>query len=64
MKPQKPTQRDPKEAARAERNAKRGPRPTRVSLDELVASGHTVVGRVRPIVVRTVGRLRARFGRK
>ncbi len=54
----------PQDAARAERSAKRGPRSTRISLDELVAQGRTVVDRVRPIVDRAVGRLRARFGRK
>ena len=54
----------PEDAARAERRAKRGPRSTRTSLDELVAQGRTVVDRVRPIVDRAVGRLRARFGRK
>lgn len=54
----------PEDAARAERKAKRGPRSTRSSLDELVAQGHMVVGRMRPVVDRAVGRLRARFGKK
>jgi len=54
----------PKQAARAGRRAKRGPSSTRISLDELVAKGRTVVDRVRPIVDRAVGRLRSRFGRK
>jgi hypothetical protein len=54
----------PQEAARAERRAKRGPRSTRASLDELLAQGRTVVDRVRPYVDRAVARLRARFGRK
>ena len=51
-------------SARAERRARGGPRPTRVSLDELVAMGRTVADRVRPYVERVVGRLRARFDRK
>jgi hypothetical protein len=56
--------RQPDDAARAERRARGGPRPTRVSLDELVAMGRTVADRVRPYVERVVGRLRARFHRK
>jgi hypothetical protein len=54
----------PQDAARVERSARRGPRSTRTSLDELVAKGRTVVDRVRPVVDRAVDRLRARFGRK
>ena len=54
----------PLEAKRAERKAKRGPSATRVSLDELLAKGRTVVDRVRPIVERAVGKLRTRFARK
>jgi hypothetical protein len=54
----------PEEAARAERKAKRGPPRTKVSLDELIAMGRTMVDRVRPYVERGVGRLRARFQRK
>jgi len=54
----------PVEARRAERKARRGPRSTRVSLDELIAKGFTVVDRVRPAVERAVGRLRARLARK
>jgi hypothetical protein len=54
----------PEDAARDERKARRGPQATRLSLDELVAKGRSVVERVRPIVDRTVGKLRARFGRK
>lgn len=52
------------EAARAERRARRSPRGTETSLDEIVAKGRTIVERVRPIVDRALGRLRARFGRK
>jgi hypothetical protein len=53
----------PDDAARAEHKAKRGPHPTKVSLDELVDMGRTVVDRLRPYVVRGVGKLRARFHR-
>lgn len=48
----------------ARRRARYGPRPTRVSVDELIAKGRTAIERVRPIVERTVDRLRARFARK
>jgi hypothetical protein len=51
-------------ARESERKARRGPRPTWVSLDELVAMGRTVADRVRPYVERVVGRLRARLHRK
>jgi hypothetical protein len=61
----------PAEAARAERRARRGPQSSRISIDELVAKGQTVVDRmrpvvdrVRPVVDRAVGRLRARFARR
>jgi len=54
----------PEEAAKAERVARRGPTSTRISLDQLIAKGRTVVDRVRPIVDRAVDRLRARFSRK
>lgn len=56
-------ERDPDDAAKAEARAKQGPAGTRVSIDELVAKGHSVVERVRPLVTRVVGRLRERFGR-
>lgn len=57
---------DPAEAAAAEQAAKRGPRGklTSVSVDELVAKGHSLIERVRPMVDRAVGNLRNRFGRK
>jgi hypothetical protein len=58
-------ERAPDEAERAERQAKRGPRGgTRVSVDELVAKGRTVIDRVRPIVQRATSKIRARIGRK
>ena len=54
----------PEEAARAERRARRGPQPTRISIDEMIARSRTVVERVRPVVHRVLGKLRARFIRK
>jgi hypothetical protein len=57
-------ERDPDDAAKAEEKAKRGPIGTRVSIDDLVAKGQTVVERARPIISKVVGNLRARFGRK
>jgi hypothetical protein len=66
--------RDPDDAANAEAQAKRGPRAAgsaagvsdraRASVDELVAKGQSVVEKVRPMVSRVVGNLRARFGKK
>jgi hypothetical protein len=53
----------PADAARAERKAKAGP-SSKVSLDELMAKGRSVVERVRPVVERAIGKLRARFDRK
>jgi hypothetical protein len=41
-----------------------GRHSTWVSLDELIAKGRTLSDRVRPIMERTVDRLRARFARK
>ena len=57
-------ERDPADAAKAEAKAKKGPFGARVSVDEIVAKGHTVIERIRPTVNRVVGNLRARFGRK
>lgn len=57
---------DPAEAERAEKSAKRGPhkvRGPRVSVDELVAKSRTVVDRVRPIVKRTIAKVRSRLSR-
>lgn len=54
----------PLEAERAERKAKRGPMATRISMDEVLAKGRTVVERIRPVVERAVDKLRARFARK
>jgi hypothetical protein len=56
---------EPAEAERAEQAAKRGPRGTRlVSVDEIVAKGHSMVERMRPFIGRALGTLRAKFGRK
>lgn len=58
-------EREPGEARKAEKKAKRGPKGERwLSVDEIVAKGHSVVERVRPLVGRALGRLRHRFGRK
>jgi hypothetical protein len=57
-------EREPDEAAKAEAAAKRGPKGRMISVDEIVAKGHSVIERVRPMVSRPVGNLRARFGRK
>jgi len=55
-------EREPEDAERAERVAKRGPHGgTKVSVDELVAKGRTVFDRVRPLVSRVVARARRRF---
>lgn len=56
-------EREPGEAARAEAKARRGPRGTRASVDELIAKGRTVVERIRPIVDRVARRVRKRFHR-
>ena len=58
-------ERDPDDAAAAEDAGKRGPAGKRfASVDQIVAKGHSVIERVRPMVSRAVGNLRARFGRK
>lgn len=54
----------PEAASRAEDAAKRGPHPADSTVDGLIAKGRSVVERVRPIVDRTVGKLRNRFSRK
>lgn len=53
----------PEEAARAERAARKGPHKTRVSVDELVAKGRTVLDRARPMVKRVIDRLRGHRAR-
>lgn len=56
-------EREPEDAARAEAKAKRGP-GTRLSVDDLVAKGRSVVERVRPYIERAQQKLRSTFGRK
>jgi hypothetical protein len=57
-------ERDPDDARKAEEAAKRGPKGRRSSADGLRAKGQSLIERVRPMVDRAVGNLRARFGRK
>jgi hypothetical protein len=60
-------ERDPDDAERAEQAAKRGPKARAgrwASVDEIVAKGHSVIERVRPMVERAADKLRTRFGRK
>jgi hypothetical protein len=45
-------------AARAEAEARHGPRSPRVSVDELVAKGRTMIDRMELLVRRIAGRLR------
>jgi hypothetical protein len=56
-------ERDPAGAARAEEAARRGPRGTRVTVDELIAKGRSIVERIRPMFDRVASRVRARLGR-
>jgi hypothetical protein len=51
-------ERAPDDAARAEAEARHGPRSPRVSVDELVAKGHTVIGRMEALVRRIADRFR------
>jgi hypothetical protein len=59
MKLDRPTQ-DNQGKREAGRDRVSGPRSPRVSLDELVAKGHTVIGRMEALVRRIAGR----FGRR
>jgi hypothetical protein len=55
------------QAGRADRKVRRGPRATRVTVDELVAKGRTVIDRIEALVHRVADRIgsrRARRGRK
>lgn len=56
-------EREPDDASRAEAKAARGPRTggVRVSVQELVEKGRSIVDRVRPIVERAADKVRARF---
>ena len=53
---------EPVEAKAAEATAKRGP-GRGVSVDELIAKGHSLIDRVRPAVERAVENIKARFKR-
>ncbi len=52
---------EPAEAKRDEQRAKHGPRSTKITVDELIAKGRTVIDRVRPVVERVVDRVKARL---
>ena len=54
---------EPADAKQAERAAKRGPKGTRVSVDELVDLGRSVVDRVKPIVDRAIARVKSTLNR-
>jgi hypothetical protein len=53
-------ERKPEDAERAERAASRGPHPTRVSIDELMAKGHSMLDKVQGMLHRVADR----FGRR
>jgi len=55
---------EPSDAKRAERRASKGPGASKVSVDEIVAKGRTVIDKVRPLVASVVDRVRSRFNRK
>jgi hypothetical protein len=48
------------EAGRAERQVRRALRPTKVTIDELVAKGHTVIDRLGALVHRVADRIGGR----
>ena len=54
---------EPADAKQAERTAKRGPKGTRVSVDELVDMGRSVVDRVKPMVDRAIARVKSTLNR-
>ena len=62
-------ERDPEGAEASEAAAKRGPHgefssSRRVSVDELVAKGQSLIERVRPMVGRAMDSIKTRLGRK
>jgi hypothetical protein len=62
-------ERSPDDAARAEREARRGPAAAHGSrvtglVEELAGKARTYAERARPIVARAIGKLRARYGQK
>jgi hypothetical protein len=54
---------EPEDAKRAESQAKRGPKGTRVSVDELVEMGRSVMDRVKPYVDRVIARVKSKLDR-
>lgn len=54
---------EPADAKRAERTAKRGPKGTSVSIDELIELGRSVVDRVKPYVDRAIARVKSKLDR-
>ncbi len=54
---------EPDDAKQAERVAKRGPKGTRVSVDELVHMGRSVVDRVKPYIDRAIARVKSKLDR-
>ncbi|CAN5815288.1 hypothetical protein BH11MYX2_BH11MYX2_11040 [soil metagenome] len=54
---------DPQAAKSAEQKAKRGPHATKVSVDDLVNMGRSVVDRVKPYVDRAVSRIKSKLDR-
>lgn len=54
---------EPEDAKQAERKAKRGPKGTRVSVDELVEMGRSVMDRVKPYVDRVIARVKSKLDR-
>lgn len=54
---------EPADAKRAESTAKRGPKGTRVSVDELVDMGRSIVDRVKPYVDRAIARVKSKLDR-
>jgi len=53
-------EREPEDAAKAEAAAKRGPAGVSATVDQVIAKGHSLLDRVRPMVAR----LRAKLARK
>jgi hypothetical protein len=51
-------------AGRAKRKVRGGPRPTKVTIDELVAKGRTVIDRLEAVVHRVADRIRSRRARR
>ena len=52
---------EPEEAKRAEAAGRRGPKGTKVSVDDIVDMGRTVIERVRPYVARAVDRVKSKL---